>query len=98
MMPLQKLEKSCKKTNCVMTMIARFLERTVIASSTGDTSGNVSAGDAALSSSGEGTGKRVSIAPDLDSSVSSSTAVDVIVAISRTGEKVQNMIESGNID
>jgi hypothetical protein len=97
MMPLQKLEKSCKKTNCVMTMIAQFLERTVVASSTGDASGNVFADDAGLSSGGKGTGKRVSIAPDLVSSVSSSTAVDVIVAISRTGKKVQNMIESGNI-
>ena len=79
-------------------MTVRPLERTGVWLFAGDTSGNVSAGDAALSSSGEGTGKRVSIAPDLDSSVSSSTAVDVIVAISRTGEKVQNMIESGNID
>lgn len=88
MMPLQKLEKSCKKINWVTTMIVRFLERTVVASFTGDASGNVSAGDAGLSSDGEGTGRWVSIALDLNSSVCSSSTVDVVVAISRTDKKV----------
>jgi hypothetical protein len=57
MMPLQKLEKSCKKTNCVMTMIVRLLERTVVVLLTGDASGNIFAGDAGLLSDAEGTGR-----------------------------------------
>jgi hypothetical protein len=92
MMPLQKLEKSCKKTNCVMTMIVRLLERTVVVLSTGDASSNIFAGDAGLLSDAEGTGRRMSIAPDLDSSVCNSSTVVVVVvvvvAIPRTDKKV----------
>ena len=88
MMPLQKLEKSCKKTNWVMTMIVRLLERTVAVSLMGNASGDGPAGDAGLVLDGEGTGWQVSIVPDLGSSVCNSSSV--IAAISRSDKKVHD--------
>ena len=82
----------------MMTMIVRFLDKTVVPSLTGDASGNVSAGDAGLSSEGEGTWRRVSIALDLESSVCISSTVVVVVAISRADKKAQNLVESRNVD
>lgn len=87
-MPLQKLEKSCKKINCVMTMIVRPLERTVVLSFADDASGNVSAGDVGLSSDEEGMGRNLLTAPDLGSSVCNSSTAVVFVAMSWTDKKL----------
>ena len=96
MMPLQKLEKSCKKINCVMTIIVRLFERTVVVSLTGNAP---SAGVTGLLIDGNGTGRRTSISSDFDSSVcNSSTVVVVVVAISRTNKEVQDVVGSESIN
>jgi hypothetical protein len=96
MMPLQKLEKSCKKINCVMTIIVRLLERTVVVSLTGNAPGNASAGVTGRLIDGDGTGRRTSISSDFDSSVCNSNTV-VVVAISRTDKEVRDVVESESI-
>lgn len=50
MIPLQKLEKSCRTINWVITMMARFLERTGFVLVAGNTSDDASTGDEVLSS------------------------------------------------
>jgi hypothetical protein len=45
MMPLQKLEKSCRPTNWLMTIIARPLGRMVVVSSASGSSDATSAGE-----------------------------------------------------
>ena len=101
MMPLQKLEKSCKKINCVMTIIVRLWERTVVVSLTGNAPSNASAGVTGLLTDGDGTGRRTSISSDFDSSVCNSSTVVVVVvvvvAISRTGKEVRDVVESESI-
>ena len=100
MIPLQKLEKSCKKINCVMTIIVRLLERTVVVSLTGNAPGNASAGVTGRLIDGDGTGRRTSISSDFDSSVCNSSTVVVVVvvvAISRTGKEVRDVVESESI-
>jgi hypothetical protein len=52
MMPLQKLEKSCRPTNWLMTMIARPLGRTVVGSSASGASSAAFAGEEMSSSDG----------------------------------------------
>lgn len=86
MIPLQKLEKSCRTINWVITMMARFLERTGFALVAGNTSGDASTSDEELSSDAVEMGRRVFVVPDLGSSIWSSRVV--VVAISGTGEKV----------
>ena len=86
MIPLQKLEKSCKTINWVITMMARFLERTGFALAAGSTLDDASTGDDELSSDGVEMVRHVSIVPDLGLSVWSSRVV--VVAISGTDGKV----------
>jgi hypothetical protein len=50
MMPLQKLEKSCRPTNWLMTMIARPLGRMVVVSSANGSSDATVAGEETCSS------------------------------------------------
>ena len=88
MIPLQKLEKSCRAINWVMTIIARLLERTVVTLAAGDASSARSAG---LSELEAGTGRRMSVVLDLGSSVCSSS--NVVVAISNINRSVRNWEE-----
>ena len=76
MIPLQKLEKSCRTINWVITMMARFLERTGFALVAGSTSDDASTGDEELSSD----------AVEMGRSVWSSRVV--VVAIPGTDAKV----------
>jgi len=48
MIPLQKLEKSCRTINWVITMMARFLERTGFALVAGNTLDDASTGNEVL--------------------------------------------------
>lgn len=91
MMPLQKLEKSCRTINWVMTIMARFLERSGSALVGGSTSG-----DADLSSDGVEMGRIVLIVPESESSVWSSRVV--VVAISEIDGEVQDLSEAESMD
>jgi hypothetical protein len=73
--PLQKLENSCRTINWVTTMMARFLERPGFALVAGNTSDAVEMG------------RHVFIVPDLGPGVWSSRVV--VVAISGTDGEVE---------
>jgi hypothetical protein len=86
MIPLQKLENSCRIINWVITMMARFLERTGFALVVGRTSDDASTSDAELPSGAVEMGGHVFIVPELGPSFWSSRVV--VVAISGNDGKV----------